>query len=73
MSADLLRRVGEALYGPRWKSDMARALGVTYRTLQRWCVEGSCPDPVFSKLRVIVRARIEAAEDVRKLLWSEAG
>lgn len=72
MTADLLSRVGVALYGPRWKSDLARDLGVTYRTLQRWCVEGSCPDTVFPKLRVVIRGRIAAAEAARKLLWSEA-
>lgn len=72
MSAVLLSRVGVALYGPRWKSDLARDLGVTYRTLQRWCVEGSCPDDVFDKLRTVLRLRLEAVVAARKLLWSEA-
>ena len=32
----LLSRVGEALYGKRWQTHLARALGVTDRQLRRW-------------------------------------
>jgi hypothetical protein len=31
----LLERVGLALYGPEWRSPMARELGVALRTVQR--------------------------------------
>lgn len=36
MSSRLLRDVGEALYGPRWQSDLARDLHVADRTMRRW-------------------------------------
>lgn len=32
----LLVEAGEALYGPRWQSDLARDLDVSIRTMQRW-------------------------------------
>lgn len=32
----LLVQAGEALYGPRWQTDMANALGVSDRTMRRW-------------------------------------
>lgn len=32
----LLVEAGEALYGPRWQSDLARDLGVSDRTMRRW-------------------------------------
>lgn len=32
----LLHEAGEALYGPRWQSELARELGVNIRTVQRW-------------------------------------
>lgn len=32
----LLVESGEALYGPRWQSEMARELGVADRTIRRW-------------------------------------
>lgn len=32
----LLTECGEALYGPRWQSELARDVGVSLRTMQRW-------------------------------------
>ncbi len=32
----LLAESGEALYGPRWQSELARDLGVADRTVRRW-------------------------------------
>lgn len=32
----LLVEAGEALYGPRWQSELARDLDVSIRTMQRW-------------------------------------
>jgi hypothetical protein len=31
-----LREVGEALYGPRWQSELARRIGVSDRSVRRW-------------------------------------
>lgn len=36
MSNKLLKDAGEALYGPRWQSDLAKDLGVSDRTIRRW-------------------------------------
>lgn len=36
MTPALLTRVGEALYGSRWQSDLAAALDVSDRTVRRW-------------------------------------
>ena len=32
----LLLEAGEALYGPRWQTELARDLGVSDRTMRRW-------------------------------------
>lgn len=32
----LLRDAGEALYGPLWQTNMARALNISDRTVRRW-------------------------------------
>lgn len=32
----LLVECGEALYGPRWQTDLAADLGVSDRTMRRW-------------------------------------
>ena len=34
--SQLLIECGEALYGPRWQSELARDLDVSIRTMQRW-------------------------------------
>lgn len=36
MSSKLLRDTGEALYGPRWQTDLARDVNVSDRTMRRW-------------------------------------
>jgi len=37
----LLVESGEALYGPRWQSELARDLGVSDRTMRRWVADTS--------------------------------
>jgi transposase-like protein len=39
MTPELLKRAGEALYGPRWQSALARDLGVSDRTIRRWVAD----------------------------------
>jgi len=58
MSTKLLADIGEALYGERWQSDLASALGVNRRTIARW-VSGKFdpPDAVWDDLRVLLDAR----------------
>ncbi|MGV0909277.1 hypothetical protein [Martelella sp. FOR1707] len=36
MSNKLLKDAGEALYGPRWQTDLAKDLDVSDRTIRRW-------------------------------------
>lgn len=56
-----LEQIGSALYGPRWQSELARALGVNDRTVRRWVSgETPLPDSVLVELRALVAARIEA-------------
>lgn len=35
----LLTRIGEALYGRRWQSELAHDLGVALRSMQRWVAD----------------------------------
>lgn len=66
--------VGEAMFGPRWRTEVASSLGVTYRALARWCSEDRIPDAsvVRDRLRVVVRERLEGLEKARSVLWSKA-
>ncbi|MFO1189261.1 MAG: hypothetical protein U1E97_06660 [Alphaproteobacteria bacterium] len=53
-----LTRLGTALFGPRWQSSLARAIGVSDRTVRHW-VAGSRPVPPDA----IARARECLIED----------
>ncbi len=45
MTPDAFRAAGEALYGPRWVAEMARALHCSTRSVRRWSA-GSWPVPM---------------------------
>ena len=36
MKPELLKRIGEALYGQRWMRPLSRDLGVNHRSVERW-------------------------------------
>lgn len=54
-----LERVGEAMYGPRWQTDLARDLGVADRTVRRY-VAGTVPvpDDLWPKVARVIRDRL---------------
>jgi transcriptional regulator with XRE-family HTH domain len=54
----LIVAVGTALYGSRWQSELARALGVAIRTVQRWAAgDIEPPAGVYGELAPIVEER----------------
>lgn len=61
----LLIETGEALYGPRWQSEVARDLGCNVRTVQRW-VAGvvDMPPGVYTDLWRIALERAQALDDL---------
>jgi len=69
MSPELLREAGQALYGPRWTTDLARALDVADRTVRRWQA-GHAPIPagLEDELRALLKARGFALAAVRRKL-----
>lgn len=55
---NLITQYGRALYGARWQSLMAEALGVNERTVRRWGKgEYNVPDGVYEELRCVARAK----------------
>ena len=69
MTASLFRDAGEALYGPRWQSEMAQALNISNRTVRRWH-EGSYPVPpgAWTDIRALLKSRGLALAMVRRKL-----
>jgi DNA-binding transcriptional regulator YiaG len=61
-----LRRYGEALYGPRWQSELARALDVSGRTVRYWLAgTHPIPDGVQSEIRRIVSSKLRELREIR--------
>lgn len=65
----LLRAVGEALWGPRWQTEMAREIGVAKRTVQRWDAGANdVPDAAFIALAKVAAARVDALGAIMRRL-----
>jgi hypothetical protein len=59
-SNELILAIGPALFGAQWKRDLARALGVNDRTVNRWIAERIEPRAgVWTDLLAIMRERQE--------------
>jgi predicted transcriptional regulator len=64
-----LRKAGFALYGEQWRSELARALGVTDRTVRRWVQdEYSIPDDARERIIELCRERAEMLAGVMRRL-----
>lgn len=62
MTADELASIGERIFGPRWQRVFSAALGVNYRTLQRWATgKNTIPDSVASDARRLLEIATTAA------------
>jgi hypothetical protein len=69
VTAALLREAGEAMYGHQWRSNLARDLSVTERTIRRWASgEWDVPRNALAELRALLKARGLAMAAVRRKL-----
>lgn len=69
-----LRELGEALFGPRWQTDVSRALGVTDRTVRDW-VSGKTEvrDRILVELLAHARERERELEEIIGRIEDEIG
>lgn len=69
MTPNTLEQAGAVLFGPRWQTDLARALGVADRTMRRWA-NGVNPIPagLAAEILVLLDARTQEIENVRTAL-----
>lgn len=65
MTRDQLIEAGRALYGERWQSPLARALGVNERTVRGWLSGRSNPAPgVEDEIRRLLAERRTAIDRI---------
>lgn len=61
----LLVECGEALFGPRWQSELARALQVSDRTVRRWVAGTSeVPPGLYVDLLRLTQERAAVLDDL---------
>ena len=64
-TARLIRRAGRALYGERWQSALAGALGVNIRTVRRWAAgQQEAPEAIVERLTNLIHLRITELENL---------
>lgn len=68
MSDNLLKSVGEALYGPRWQSDIAHDLEVSDRTIRRWADGAPASEGVRMDLMRLCLERASRLDELADLL-----
>lgn len=59
---DVLKLVGEALYGQQWQAPLSRDLQVTDWTVRNWANGSFRPPELPDKLLVLLRARADRLE-----------
>lgn len=70
----ILLECGEALYGPRWQSELARDLGVADRTVRRWVAGATqVPTGVYVDLLRLVTERAAALDALAERLPAAGG
>jgi len=64
---NMLIKTGEALYGPHWQRELARALHVNERTMRRWVSgETNPPNSINSDLLLLLHERKRQLETILK-------
>ena len=66
--SDVLRLVGEALYGQQWQTPLSRDLGVTDRTVRNWAAGGPRPSDLVTRLLDLLRQRAGQMHDLISLI-----
>lgn len=66
---ELIRRVGEALYGEQWQRPLARELGVSDRLVRFWAAgDREIPRPLPARLLNLIQSRGEALANTASLI-----
>jgi hypothetical protein len=65
MTPSRFTEMGRALYGERWQSESARALGRSYRTVRHWLSETwPIPEWVEGEMVRLLAERVEKIEQL---------
>ena len=69
ITKDLLTKIGQALYGTQWQSDLARALNVDSRRVRQWLNdERPIPEWLSSELNALLAKNIDDCQHLQQTL-----
>lgn len=69
----LIAQAGEAIYGPRWQSELARELRCNIRTIQRYAAGTHEPPPsIWQEIAEIAAQRRDALDALIPRLLAES-
>lgn len=72
ITKDLLIKVGQALYGTQWQSDLARALDVDSRRVRQWLGdERPIPEWLSSELNALLAKNIDDCQHLQRALSNQ--
>jgi len=73
--ADLLRRAGTLLFGQAWQPELARALGINRRTIERWMAGSREPgEETWAEItELLFEHRDDLADLLQELALRERG
>lgn len=73
MDAALLMRIGQALFGERWQTDLASLLEVNSRTMRRWASgQNEPPSWLVDRLMALINTRQEELTTLRASLTAKS-
>ena len=70
MTPDQFRKLGEALYGPRWQSSLAHELQLADRTVRRWAAGNPISKRMEEALWHLCVARMYAIEQAMGAIYA---
>jgi len=69
-----IREIGEALYGPRWQSELARDYGINLRTMQRWASgQGDAPPSLYIEIADDLDRRAQRLSAIAEKIRAHVG
>lgn len=73
--SELITKIGLALYGEYWRTDMAKVRDVRRHSIDEWSRGQGAPVPagVWAELAGDVAARLSELDELSKLLAAKAG
>lgn len=74
ITIELLKKIGETLYGSQWQGDLAKALGLKDSRSVRYWVSGERPIPssLKSELINLLESNLLERQELIKILKSES-